>query len=326
MKERRLGKSGRKVTEIGLGCWQLAGDWHPVSETAAMDILRSAVDTGIRFFDTADVYGNGMSERLIGRFRKECSEPMFVATKVGRGGEIYPNNYTLKTVTQHVEGSIQRLGVEALDLVQLHCIPPAVLQQGDIFGWLDILQEQGKILRWGASVETVEEALLCMEQPNLLSLQIIFNCLRQKPVETVLKVAERLGTGIIVRLPLASGLLSGKFDCSTRFGEKDPRHYNREGDVFNIGEIFGGLPFDKGLDIVEQIRSWIPEGMTMAQMALRWLLDFEAVTTVIPGATRPEQVQDNARAARLPSLPQGLHLKLRDLYWDHVHDHIRGGY
>ncbi len=326
MRERRLGKSGRKVTEIGLGCWQLAGDWHPVSEGTAVEILRTAMDAGIRFFDTADVYGNGMSERLIGRFLKTCSEPCFVATKVGRGGAMYPDNYTLKTLTQHVEGSIQRLGVEALDLVQLHCLPTTVLQRGDIFGWLDILQEQGKILKWGASVETVAEALLCMEQPHLTCLQIILNCLRQKPVETILQAAERLGTGIIVRLPLASGLLAGRYGPETHFGEKDPRHYNRDGDVFNVGEIFGGLPFDKGLDIIERIRSWVPEGMTMAQMALRWLLDFEAVTTVIPGATRADQVQGNAAAGTLPPLPQGLHIKLRDLYWDQVHDQIRGAY
>ena len=326
MKQRRLGKCGVKVTEVGLGCWQLAGDWHPVSESEAVAILKSAVDEGIRFFDTADVYGNGMSEHLIGRFLKDCPEPIFVATKVGRGGAIYPDHYSLKTVTQHIEGSLQRLGVEVLDLVQLHCVPTAVLQRGDIFGWLDILQEQGKILRWGASVETVDEALLCMEQPHLVSLQIILNCLRQKPVETILKVAERLGTGIIVRLPLASGLLSGKFNAETRFGEKDPRQYNKDGECFNVGEIFGGLPFDRGLAAVEQIRPWIPEGMTMAQMALRWLLDFEAVTTVIPGATRVEHVRSNAAASSLAPLPSGLHMKLRDLYWDQVHDHIRGGY
>ena len=326
MDKRPLGKTGLDITEVGLGCWQLAGDWRPVSELTAAEILSTAVDNGIRFFDTADVYGEGKSEQIIGRFLQSCSESIFVATKVGRTKALYPDKYTLEGITQHVERSHRRLKVDTLDLLQLHCVPPTILQQGEIFDWLDLLMQQGKIRHYGASVETIEEGLLCLEQPNLVSLQIIFNCLRQKPLETLLKKASEKKVGLIVRLPLASGLLSGKFSAETTFETDDPRHYNRDGDYFNVGEIFGGLEFAKGLDFVNAIRPWVPEGMNMAQMALRWILDFDAVTAVIPGATRPDQVLSNATASALPPLSKSLHQNLRDLYQNQVTAHVRGVY
>jgi aryl-alcohol dehydrogenase-like predicted oxidoreductase len=315
------------VSEIGLGCWQLGGaDWGAVDDSRAFDILRTALDVGITFFDTADVYGAGRSEELIGRFLRDTSAPVFVATKLGRTAALYPDRYTESAVRAATEDSLRRLGVDCLDLTQLHCIPPAVLRRGEVFGWLRRLRDEGKIRRFGASVESDEEALLCLEQPDLASLQVIFNVFRQKPSFHVFDEARKRNVAIIVRLPLASGVLSGKFTRATRFPDADHRSYNRDGAAFNVGETFAGLPFDTAVGLADGLKPFVPPGLTLAQMAQRWILDHPAVTTVITGASRPDQVTANAAVSALPPLPPALHAALRTYYDTSVAPHIRGPY
>jgi aryl-alcohol dehydrogenase-like predicted oxidoreductase len=315
------------VSEIGLGTWQLGGaDWGEVDDGRALDTLRAAVDGGVNFFDTSDVYGLGRSEELIGRFLKESSEKIFVATKLGRFPEPgWPANFSLATLRTHTEASLRRLGVEVIDLTQLHCIPTEVLRDGEIFESLRALKQEGKIRNFGVSVETDEEALICLEQEELASLQIIFNIFRQKPLEFFAQ-AESQGVSLIVRLPLASGLLSGKFTKATKFAETDHRNYNRDGQAFNVGETFAGLPFEKGIELSQTLQASVPEGMTMAQLALRWILDFEAVTVIIPGASSPRQAQANATASELAPLGEHLHAQLREFYETQVAANIRGKY
>ena len=324
MRQRVLGKTNMEVGEIGLGCWQMGADWGEVSEGTAFDIMEAAVDQGVTFFDTADVYGNGRSEQLIGRFLRQTQVKVRVATKFGR--TVYPDGYTEQAMRDCVEASLKRLGVEVLDLLQLHCIPTAVMQDGAVFDWLRQLKQAGKIRDFGASVETVDEAILCMAQDDLASLQIIFNCFRQKPIETLLPQARVNNVGIIVRLPLASGLLAGKMSLASTVGETDHRQYNRDGQCFNVGETFAGLPFETGVGLADELKAWVPDGVTMAQMAMRWILDHEAVSVVIPGASRTPQVVDNARTSDLPPLSQDLHSRIAEFYTHRVHDHIRGPY
>jgi aryl-alcohol dehydrogenase-like predicted oxidoreductase len=327
MKKRPFGKTGYSASEIGLGCWQLGGsDWGAVDESRCFDILSAAVDAGVNFFDTADVYGGGRSETLIGRFLKERKRDVFVATKLGRMGGLYPDHYTEAGLRAATEASLKRLGVDALDLTQLHCIPTKIIRQGDVFGWLGKLRQEGKIRHYGASVESMEEAELCLRQDGLTSLQIIFNLFRQKPVTSLFPKALEKGVAVIVRLPLASGVLAGKMSKATTFAEQDHRNYNRDGGAFNVGETFAGLPFDKAVDLADALRPWVPSGMTMAEMAQRWILDHEAVSVVITGASRPEQVASNARVSDLPVLPDELHTRLEDFYRLRVHAHIRGPY
>lgn len=328
MKTRKLGANGFNVSEVGLGCWQLGGNWGiDISKNAAFDILNEAVNNGITFFDTADVYGDGKSETLIGEFLKTCDADIRVATKFGRAGNAYPDKYTKDILRQTVEGSLKRLGVDSLDLLQLHCIPPQYLKDGDVFDWLRELKREGLIKHFGASVETVEEGLVCMQHDDLLSLQVIFNIFRQKLVTELLPQAEAKGVGIIVRLPLASGLLTGKFDAHTTFAEDDHRNFNRNGEAFNVGETFAGLPYEKGLELVEQIKNNIlPSNLNMVQLALRWILDHKAVSTIIPGASSTKQVVSNAEASSLAPLSPEVHAALTDLYKNKVHSAIRGGY
>lgn len=327
MNTRLFGHSGRTVSEIGLGCWQLGGtDWGDLDDSVALDILRAAVEAGVTFFDTADVYGNGRSESLIGRFHKESRAPAFVATKLGRGAGLYPRNYTEAGLRAATDASLQRLGVEALDLAQLHCIPTEVLRRGEVFEWLRKLKQEGKIKEFGASVETVDEALFCLDQPELCSLQIIFNIFRQKPIATVFPKAKEKGVAIIVRLPLASGLLGGKLTRATRFAANDHRNYNRDGQFFNVGETFAGLPFETGLDLADDLAGLLPAGLTLPQMAQRWILDFDAVSVVIPGASRPQQAKANAEVSNLPRLTQELHQELSRFYSQFVEKAIRGPY
>lgn len=324
MHERLFAKSGDSVSEIGLGCWQLGGmDWGHIDDASAFKILREAVDSGVSFLDTADVYGHGRSETLIGAFLKQHQGRLFVATKLGRLN-LYPDKYTRDSVRQAVTDSLARLEVDALDLVQLHCIPVQVLQEGEVFAWLEELQRDGLIRNWGASVESAEEAWICLRQPGLASLQIIFNIFRQYPSEAFFSEAKAKGVSLIVRLPLASGLLTGKFRADTEFAQEDHRNFNRDGAAFNVGETFAGLPYSKGLEFVEQVRGVVPEGWSMADLAMRWILDHDAVTTVIPGASKPEQARANARASSLPRLPEELHRKLRELYTTQVAAAIRG--
>ena len=330
MKTRQFTHPSRSVSEIGLGCWQLGGtDWGVIDEERAFDILRQAVDSGISCFDTADVYGSGRSEELLGKFLKEegAGRNLFVATKLGRSADLFPNQYTEQGVCRAVEKSLERLGVETLELTQLHCVPIEVLRKGEIFDWLRRLQQEGKILRFGASVESDAEALLCLGQEGISSLQIIFNIFRQKPAFHLLEEAKKRDVAIIARLPLASGVLSGKFTQATQFAEKDHRNYNRDGAAFNVGETFAGIPFPQAVALAEELKLLLPaEGLSMAEMAQRWILDHDAVTTVITGASRPEQVALNAAVSLLPSLPSELHHKLRLFYDQYVASQIRGPY
>jgi aryl-alcohol dehydrogenase-like predicted oxidoreductase len=329
MKTRAFGKTGWQVSEIGLGCWQLGADWGDVSEDQALGILRAAADAGVTFFDTADVYGLGRSEQLVAKFRQSYNggDRIRVATKMGRFPEPgCPANFSPAAFRQHVEASLKRLGVDALDLTQLHCIPTEQLRRGDVFEWLRQLQTEGKIRHWGVSVESMEEALICLKQPGLASLQVIFNAFRQKPATALFDHARAAGVAIIVRLPLASGLLSGKMTRATTFRPDDHRNYNRNGKEFNVGETFAGLPFETAVDLADGVKPLVPPGMTMAQMAMRWILDHPAVSTVIPGATRPEQARANASASDLPPLGDDLHEALRAYYVERVAAHIRGPY
>lgn len=328
MKTRLFNHSHIPVSDVGLGCWQLGGtDWGEVSEEDALAILHTSVEHGVTLFDTADVYGAGRSERLIGTFLKQTSADIFVATKLGRAADPGgPANFTRAAVRAHTEASLRRLGVEALDLTQLHCVPPAVLQQAEIFDWLRELQAEGKIRRFGASVESIDEAQVCLTQEGLASLQIIFNLFRQKPITTLFDQAQKQGVALIVRLPLASGLLSGKYTKDTQFAPSDHRSYNRNGEAFNVGETFAGLPFPLGVELADALRPLVPDGLSMAQMALRWCLDFPAVTGIIPGAKSPAMAGANAAVSDLPPLPPALHDELSRFYQERVAGHIRGPY
>lgn len=325
MNYRLFDHTGKKVSEVGLGTWQLgSADWGEVDENRALDTLRAAAEGGVNFFDTADVYGLGRSEEIIGKFLKESSREIFVATKLGRFPEPgWPANFTLESLRAHTEASLRRLGVEAIDLTQLHCIPTEVLRDGEVFESLGVLKREGKIRSFGVSVETNEEALICLEHPELASLQIIFNIFRQKPLE-FFDNAKSKAVALIVRLPLASGLLSGKFTKHTKFAKTDHRSYNREGQAFNVGETFAGLPFEKGVELSQALQARVPEGMTMAQWALRWILDFDAVTVVIPGASSPQQSRANVTASELAPLGKEVHTRLREFYETQVAANIRG--
>lgn len=328
MNYRQLGKNGFEVSEIGLGCWQLGADWgKSLNDDESNSILSEAVKNGITFFDTADVYGAGRSESLIGNFLKQHDQPIKVATKFGRDSNVYPNKYTKDKLRKSVEASLKRLGLSKLDLLQLHCVPFEVLKQGAIFDWLRALKQEGLITHFGASVETVEEGLFCTQQEELQSLQVIFNIFRQKLVTELLPQAEKKEVGIIVRLPLASGLLTGKFNKSTTFAENDHRHYNRNGEAFSVGETFAGIPFEKGLDLIETIKNNIlPAPLDMVQLALRWILDHKAVSSIIAGASSPKQVISNAQVSNINALSKETHQALITLYKNHVHQNIRGVY
>jgi aryl-alcohol dehydrogenase-like predicted oxidoreductase len=326
MKQRQF-EQATAVSEIGLGTWQLGGDWGAVDDQTALEIMETAVSQGVNFFDTADVYGGGRSEQRIAQFLHNQPANIFVATKLGRAGDPgWPQNFTYENMRRHTEASLHRLQVEALDLTQLHCIPTAELQRGDVFDHLRRLKQEGKIKRFGVSVESMEEALICLEQEGVASLQIIFNLFRQKPITTLFDKAQQKGIAIIVRLPLASGLLAGKFSQNSTFAADDHRHYNRDGSAFNVGETFAGLPFSVGVELADELKTLVPEGMTMAQFAQRWILDFPAVTTIITGATKVSQVTSNTAVTNLPPLPPELHQKLAAFYQSKVHAHIRGPY
>ncbi len=327
MKHRIFGPTGRAVSEVGLGCWQLGGNWGDVSEADALATLCSAYEQGVTFFDTADVYGDGRSERMVGEFLRETKAKVFVATKLGRRGDPgWPGNFTREAMRRHTEDSLQRLGVETVDVTQLHCVPFEVLQRGEVFETLRELQREGKIKSFGASVETVEEALYCLEVPGLASLQFIFNLYRQKAVTELLPRVKAKGVAFIVRLPLASGLLVGRYTSATTFAETDHRSFNRDGQAFNVGETFAGLPFTKGVQLTEELRALVPAPMSMADFALRWCLDHEAVTTIIPGARNPAQARGNIHASNLAPLSPALHAKLAEFYTTKVAAYIRGPY
>jgi len=327
MNFRNFSKTRTSVSEIGLGCWQLGGDWGDVDDYTAQKVLEAAVQNGINFYDTADVYGKGRSEELLHKYLKPLAPDAFIATKLGR----FPDpgnseNYTFENFCRFTENSLKRLNLDVLDLTQLHCIPTELMESGEVFEWLRELQKEGKIKKFGASVESISEAQTCLKQEGLASLQIIFNIFRQKPITELFDDAKTKGVSLIVRLPLASGLLGGKLNPNVSFPENDHRTFNSDGQCFNVGETFAGIPFNIGLDIVEELTKMIPEGMTLAQMSLRWILDFDAVTVVIPGSKSPLQIPDNASASHLPSLSESLHEKLSIFYDAKIVQHIRGKY
>ena len=313
MRTRPLGKGGFEVSEVGLGCWQLGGDWGERAPDArrARAILEAAVEAGVTFLDTADVYGDGRSERAVGAFLATTDAPVRVATKFGRAGGVYPAGYTREALRRGAEASRERLGVEAIDLLQLHCIPTEVMRVGRVFEWLRELRDEGVVRHFGASVETIEEGLLCLREPGLQSLQVILNVLRPQPLDELVPRAEALGVGIVARVPLASGVLAGKFvpNVSARaaFAKTDHRNFNRDGGAFNVGETFAGLPFGEAVELVRELeRAFVPRGMPTARFALRWLLDQPGVTTVIPGASSWRQARANAEVAAVEPLGEDL--------------------
>ena len=327
MKTRIFGQSGRVVSEVGLGTWQIGGNWGDVTEEVALATLQAAVDAGTTLLDTADVYGGGRSESLIGRFLKTNRTPLYVATKIGRSSPPgWPQNFTSDTMRAHTEACLSRLGVDTVDLVQLHCIPFEVLKRGEVFETLRELKREGKIRDFGVSVESMEEAAFCVREEGVAALQIIFNLFRQKPARTLFEEAKLRRIALLVRLPLASGLLGGKMTKQTVFPEADHRNFNRDGQQFNVGETFAGLPFEKGVELADELKRLVPEGMTLPELALRWCLDFDAVSAIIPGAKNPEQAKVNARASELPPLGPELHARLADFYDRSVAAHIRGPY
>jgi aryl-alcohol dehydrogenase-like predicted oxidoreductase len=314
MRYRILGKTGYRVSEVGFGAWAIGGSWGSQDDEQSLDALRAAVDSGVNFIDTADVYGDGHSERLIGRLRSERREPLVVATKMGRRAPLDLSEYTLRNFREWASRSRENLGMERLDLVQLHCLPTESYYRPEIFEALDQLVEDGLIAQYGVSVEKVEEGLKAIEYPNVASVQIIYNIFRQRPAELFFREARRRNVGVIVRVPLASGLLTGKLNRESRFAQDDHRNFNRRGEQFDVGETFAGVDYETGLGVVEELKRLVPEGTTMTQFALRWVLMQEAVSTVIPGARTPAQATQNAAAADLAPLPEGTMARTSELY------------
>ena len=315
MNYRELGRTGWKVSEISFGAWAIGGAWGQVSDEESLAALNQAIDSGINFLDTADVYGSGRSHRLISQLKKSRKEEIIVATKVGRRLiKQVVEGYSRANITSWIEDNLRDLETETLDLVQLHCPPTDAYYQPEIFGVLDDLVKAGKIRFYGASVERVEEAIKAIEYPNLQSIQIIFNCFRQRPAELFFAQAKQKRVAILARVPLASGLLTGKFSPQTEFAADDHRNFNRKGASFDVGETFSGVDYLVALEAVEEIRTLLPAGVSMSQFALRWILMFDAVTCAIPGGKRPSQVADNALASALPPLTSEVMAKVTSIY------------
>jgi aryl-alcohol dehydrogenase-like predicted oxidoreductase len=315
MEYRELGRTGWQLSAISFGGWAIGGTWGPVDDRESLATLHRAVDLGVNFFDTADVYGDGRSERLLGQLRRERGETLYIATKAGRRLDPHTaDGYNHQNLTAFVERSLKNLGTDTIDLLQLHCPPTEVYYSPEVFGILDDLVKQGKIRYYGVSVEKVEEGLKAIEYPGVQSVQIIFNIFRQRPAELFFSEVKRRRVGILARVPLASGMLTGKMTRDTTFSPDDHRAFNRQGEAFDRGETFSGVDFQTGLEAVEQLRPLVPEGMTMAQFALRWILMADAVTCTIPGAKRPAQVEENVRAADLQPLPDATMAEVHEVY------------
>ena len=316
MQHRTLGKTGFSISEISLGTWQVGGKWgEPFSHATADRILNDAVDAGINFIDTADVYGDGESEKAVGRLVRSRPERVYVATKCGR--RLQPHTadaYQPAALRGFVEDSLRNMGLETLDLVQLHCPPTAVYYRPEIFEVFDQLKEEGKILNLGVSVEKVEEGLKAIEYPNVTTVQVIFNMFRQRPAELLFKEAQRRNVGLIVRVPLASGLLTGKFSAQTTFAPDDHRNFNRDGEAFDKGETFSGVDYNTGLAAVEELKRLFPGQTSLAQQALRWILMFPEVSCIIPGASRPEQLASNLQTEEVPALSSEQMAAVREVY------------
>jgi aryl-alcohol dehydrogenase-like predicted oxidoreductase len=322
VKYRKLGKTNLNISEISLGTWQVGGKWgSPFDWTLADKILNQAVDGGINFIDTADVYGNevGQSEKAVGKFIKSSSEKVYVGTKCGRQLNPHTNNsYEPKVLRKYVEDSLSRMGLETLDLIQLHCPPTEVFYRPEIFELFDRLKDEGKIQNLGISVEKIEEALKGIDFENVTTVQIIFNMFRQRPAELFFEQAQKKNVGVIVRVPLASGLLTGKFSKDSSFGEGDHRHFNRNGEHFDKGETFAGIDYDLGLKAVEELKAVFPQQENLAQIALKWILGFDAVSCIIPGASRVDQVISNLAASEIPEISKAQNEYINKIYAKYI--------
>ena len=322
MKYRKFGRIGWDVSEIGFGAWAVGGEWGTVDDEQSIAAMKRALDLGVNFFDTADVYGDGRSERLLRRLRKETQTPFHIATKAGR--RLRPHNaagYNKENLTAFIDRSLENIGVESLELVQLHCPPTDSYYRPETFAAMDDLVEAGKVQHYGVSVERVEEGLKAIEFPNVESIQIIFNMFRQRPAERFLAEAQRRGVATIIRVPLASGLLTGKLTAASTFAANDHRNYNRHGEAFDVGETFSGVPYEVGLKAVEELKSLVG-GATLAQLALRWILMFDGVSTIIPGGKNPRQVEDNSGASALPALTEQQMKSVRSVYERYIGDSV----
>ena len=315
MKYRELGRTGWKVSEISFGAWAIGGAWGNVDDKESLASLHAALDNGVNFFDTADVYGDGHSEQLLARLKKERKEKFYIASKAGR--RLNPHTaegYNRQNLTAFIERTLKNLETEAIDLLQLHCPPMEVYYRPEVFGVLDDLVKAGKLRHYGVSVEKVEEALKAIEYPGVQTVQIIFNIFRQRPSELFFPEAQRRKVGILARVPLASGMLSGKFTRDSKFEKDDHRNFNRHGEAFDRGETFSGVDYETSLRVVEQLKPLVPDNLTLAQLALRWILEFSAVTCAIPGAKRPAQVKENIAASDMKPLSQGTMNKIAAIY------------
>ena len=324
MRYRQLGRTDMQVSEIGFGAWAIGGFWGRVDDEQSMRALHAAIDEGVNFVDTADVYGDGRSERLIGRLKRERpGDQIWVATKTGRRLPLQTcEGYSRANLTSWIDCSLTNLNTEAIDLLQLHCPPSALYRQDEVFGILDDFIRAGKLRYYGVSVETVDEALDAMSHPNVQSVQIIFNMFRLKPSERVVPEAKAKGVGVLARVPLASGLLTGKLRRDSVFPADDHRQFNRHGEMFDKGETFSGVPYEVGLEAVERLLPLVPAGATLAQLALRWILMFDEVTCAIPGARNEQQARDNVRAALLPPLDERTMTTVRDIYSQYIRPHV----
>jgi len=324
MEYRELGRTGWRVSALSFGAWAIGGTWGPTLESESLGALHRAVEMGVNFFDTADVYGDGISERLLARLRKETREEIHIATKAGRRLRPHtPQGYNRANLTTFVERSLRNLETPALDLVQLHCPPTAVYYMPEVFGILDDLVQEGKILNYGVSVEKVEEALKAIEYPNVKTVQIIFNMFRQRPADLFFEQAKKRKVGILARVPLSSGMLTGKMKLETAFAVDDHRAFNRQGESFDRGETFSGVPYEVGLQAVEELKQICPTGVSMTQFALRWILMFDAVSCAIPGAKRPSQAEENFSASDLPELTTDTMMQVRSIYDRLIRQHVQ---
>ena len=323
MKYRNFGSLDWKVSEIGLGCWQIGADWGEVSEDKAKEVLKSSFENGVNFFDTADVYGMGRSEKFVGEFIKSVSERIYVATKAGRqiNPHVAEGYYNKELMESYVDQSLSNLNVETIDLLQMHCPPTEVYSSDHTFDMLDHLVSKGKIQHYGFSVQTVDEALACIKRPNTKSIQVIFNIFRQKPAEKLFEIAKEKKVAIIVRVPLASGLLTGKFSKDSSFAPDDHRNYNINGDAFDVGETFSGVNFNKALDAVEDLKNILPTDITLSQLSLRWILMHDAVSVVIPGAKNKDHVNLNTSSSNINEI-SSLMDKISNIYTEYFFDDV----
>ncbi len=327
MNYRALGKTGMNISEVSFGTWAIGGAWGTTNDEEALKSLEFAINQGVNFFDTADVYGDGHSEELLAKATKGKEDQIHIATKFCRKGDIFdPNNYSYETVKAYCEDSLRRLNREAIDLYQVHCPATEIIKDGQVFDVLDRLKQEGKIRHYGVSVETVEEGLMSLEYPGVESLQVIFNMFRQKPLQELFPIAKEKEVGLLIRLPLASGLLTGKFTPEHTFEEDDHRRFNENGEAFNVGETFAGLGFQKGVELANELK-WIADGRdSMASAALRWIIDQDEITSVIPGFKNSRQVKDNLSALQTKPFSHDEKQKIQSFYEEKVKSFIRGPY